>query len=96
MHRPINAIIRQRRAQMLVHSYIYYVLSESIVSDDKWQQWADELEALQREYPDDCKLGFYDVEFQDWSGATGMHLPNDDYIRTKADFLLRYNLGQYR
>lgn len=96
MIRSVKEVIRQRRAQMLVHSYLYYVLGESIVSDDKWQQWADELESLQRDHPAECNIGFYDVEFRDWTGATGMHLPKDDNVRAKADFLLRYSLGQYR
>lgn len=94
--RTIREIIRQRRMQMLTHSYLYYTLGESIVSDDRWQRWADELERIQKEHPEECAIGFYDAEFVDWSGATGMHLPRDEYVRSKADFLLRYQLGQYR
>ena len=45
----IKERIRQRRAQMLVHSCLYYELNENIVDDHTWQKWADELEVLQRE-----------------------------------------------
>ena len=74
----IGAKIKQRRSQMLIHSCLYYEMDDSIVSDDKWQQWADELEQLQRDYPDLNKIGFYDEEFRDWDGSTGAHLPHRD------------------
>lgn len=81
-----NELVRQRRVQMLVHSYLYYVLDQSIVSDDKWQQWADELTQLQaRNNPE---IGFYDEEFKDWNGNTGMHLPKDAWVVTNAKRLL--------
>jgi hypothetical protein len=74
--------IRQRRVQMLVHSYLYYQLDAPIVSDDTWQRWADELSALQREHP--ARIRFYDAEFADWDGSTGMHLPRDEWVRQNA------------
>lgn len=85
----IKAKIRQRRAQMLVHSCIYYELNDNIVSDHKWQQWADELEQLQRENPDCLQLGFFDNEFADWTGATGNHLPHrNPWVMRKAQHIL--------
>lgn len=73
--------IRQRRAQMIVHSYAYERLNISIVSDHKWQQWADELVELQKQ----CLIiGFYDDEFADWTGATGSHLPQNAYAHAVA------------
>ena len=47
----IKEKIRQRRRQMLVHSYIYYELDDNIVSDAQWAKWAKELEQLQKNYP---------------------------------------------
>lgn len=79
-------LIKRRRAQMLVHSFAYYVLDESIVTDDTWQRWADELVELQRGAP--AKIGFYDPEFQDWDGSTGMHLPQDGWVSHKARHVL--------
>ena len=88
----IKAKIKQRRAQMLVHSCIYYELDDNIISDHKWQQWADELEVLQRENPDCCKLDFYDWNFREWTGATGNHLPHrDPWVYAKATWLLNYD-----
>jgi len=88
----IKAKIKQRRAQMLIHSCIYYELDDNIISDHKWQQWADELEVLQRENPDCCKLDFYDWNFREWTGATGNHLPHrDPWVYAKAKWLLNYD-----
>ena len=72
----IKAKIRQRRAQMLIHSCIYYELNDNIVSDHRWQSWADELEQLQKKHPHCCKINFFDKEFENWNGATGNHLPH--------------------
>lgn len=66
---------------MLIHSYLYYVADDPRISDDKWQQWADELTELQMQKID---IGFYDDTFRDWSGATGMHLPFDDWVVKRA------------
>ena len=77
--------IRQRRSQMLVHSYLYYVLDENVIDDAKWQQWADELSELQSQKK---VIGFYDEAFSDWSGATGSHLPFDPWVIRLAKSLL--------
>lgn len=84
--------IRQRRQQIAVHSYLYYQLDSPIVSDDTWQRWSDELVALQRDFTG--RVLFYDREFFDWDGSTGMHLPKDAWIAEKAAKLLRQH-GQY-
>ena len=78
--------IRQRRIQMLVHSYLYYVLDENVISDGKWQEWADELTELQKQKK---TIGFYDKEFSDWTGATGTHLPFEPWVIQRAKALLR-------
>ena len=78
--------IRQRRHQMLVHSYLYYVMDDSVITDDKWQQWADELVVLQEQ---EKTIGFYDEEFADWNGSTGMHLPRDQWIINRAKWLIK-------
>lgn len=82
--------IRQRRAQMLIHSCIYYELNDNIISDHQWQAWADELEMLQRKNPKACQIDFFDYEFKDWNGSTGNHLPHrDPWVLNKATYLLK-------
>lgn len=78
--------IRRRRLQMMVHSYLYYELDSSVISDAKWQEWADELTELQEQ---EKVIGFYDEEFADWNGSTGMHLPKDDWVDRRAKWLLK-------
>ena len=75
---------------MLVHSYLYYVKDAPVITDEKWQQWADELTNLQEKYPEACKLDFYDEVFADWNGSTGMHLPSDPWLIKKVKEL--YNV----
>ena len=90
---PVKAKIRQRRAQMLVHSCLYYAMDETVVDDHTWQRWANELATLQQEYPEFMNIGFYDKHFVDWDGTTGNHLPHrDPWVRMKAEYILeRYN-----
>ena len=85
----IKAKIKQRRAQMLIHSCIYYELDDNIVSDHRWQSWADELESLQRNNPNCCNIGFFDREFDNWTGATGNHLPHrHPWVLAKAQYIM--------
>ena len=69
-----NAIelTKRRRAQMFVHSHLYYNLNKANITDTQFDSWAIELSVLQRLYP--FKLGFYDDHFIDWNGNTGYHL----------------------
>ena len=85
-------LIKRRRAQMLIHSCIYYELNNNIVSDDTWQKWADELEGLQNKNPKDCSIDFFDYEFKDWTGATGAHLPHrHPWVYSTANKVLSYH-----
>lgn len=84
--------IKQRRSQMLVHSCLYYDMDESIIDDHTWQRWADELAELQNEYPEHCRLKFFDKEFIAWDGTSGYHLPlRDPYVQSQARKILDYH-----
>ena len=89
----IKVLILRRRAQMLVHSYIYYEMDQNIVSDDTWQDWAEQLHQLQVDNPKLCKIGYYDKDFADWDGTTGNHLPRTIIIEGMAKQVLNsYNM----
>lgn len=84
----IKSKIRQRRQQMLVHSYIYYVMDDNIVDDHKWQQWADELRDIQQKHPELTKISFFDEEFNDWNGDSGAFLPLDnEWVANKSKYI---------
>ena len=78
----IEERIKQYRTCLLIHSYLYYALDAPIITDEVWQQGADQLVALQS--LSGASIGFYDEEFRDWDGSTGFHLPQDAYVANKA------------
>lgn len=80
-------LLRRLRAQMLIHCYLYYWMDSAIWSDEFWQTQADKLEKLQKDYVEanlSIAIGFYDDAFKDFTGATGAHLPRDEYVVSKA------------
>lgn len=95
LNHPINALqtvgerIKQRRGQMLVHSFIYYHLDDSVVDDHTWQRWANELRDLQSTFGG--KIGYFDEAFEDWTGASGFDLPlRHPEVVWRANRLLGY------
>lgn len=88
----LKSKIRQRRSQMLIHSYLYYDMDSAIVDDNKWQSWANELRDLQQTLTDmdgHCNIDFYDYAFKDWDGSTGYHLPKTVWVKEHAERLLQ-------
>ena len=78
--------LQQLRLSLLVHSYLYYHRNETLISDHQWQSLANELVELQRyrHY-----INCYDVPFKDWDASTGYHLPADQWVQHKAEYLLK-------
>jgi len=82
----IKEFILRLRRNMLIHSYLYYKLDNQLVPDTLWQQWADELVEVQKDYGTDWD--YYDEWFADWDGSTGYHLPSDGWVVSKSNFLM--------
>ena len=80
--------IKQRRAQLMIHSYLYYDTEEQLVSDAQWDAWSIELEKLQQRHP--TPIGFYDDAFAGWTHGSGMLLPRDPWVTGKAAQLVEY------
>lgn len=80
----------QRRAQMLVHSCLYYELDTNIIPDTKWDEWARELAQLQKDYPEISKEVRWYEYFADWDASTGAFLPlKDEWVMRKAKEISR-------
>lgn len=88
----IANLIKRRRFQILVHSYIYYRLNDNIISNIVFDRWAEELIELQKKYPDLSKnIELYDAfsDFTDISDAARLPLDNDPRLDSRARQLLR-------
>lgn len=84
----VGSLIKRRRLQMLIHSCIYYELDTEVISDNKWQEWANELAGLLKENPDEYNDRF-DEFFIDWDGTTGYNLPHrHPWVLGKAQALV--------
>lgn len=67
--------IRQRRRQVLVHSFLYYQLNENVISDHKFDKFCNDLVKLQSDYPEESKAVEYYDDFKDFDGSSGYDLP---------------------
>ncbi len=86
----IAAKIQQRRYQVLVHSLLYYDLDVNLVSDYKWQDWAQELVTLQNNNPEIAEQVIFADAFRGFDGSTGIGLPyTDEQIVRIASRLLQ-------
>ncbi|WP_041914902.1 DNA ligase LigA-related protein [Selenomonas ruminantium] len=88
--KPVHDRIRQLRLGLMLHSYIYYKLGKSIISDAKWDDRARELVRLQKKFPSVAKKVRFAKLYQDFDGSTGFHLAGevDAAMIRKAHFLL--------
>lgn len=85
---PMEKINHLRR-RLHVHSYLYYVMDTNLISDHLFDQWAMELVEMHARYPECVKHGYLPEAFADWTGATGMHLPQDDQVAARAMWLIK-------
>lgn len=76
--------IRQRRRQILVHSFLYYELDSNIIDDSTWSKWAVELAELQRKNSKEAAQVEYADLFRDFDGSTGAFLKYDGNIKSMA------------
>ena len=82
--------IKRRRLQILVHSCLYYVLDNNIISDHTYDEWAKELEQLMKDHPEEYSDRF-DTAFSKWDSASGFDLPlRDPWVLRTAQSLLKH------
>ena len=91
INQTIAEKIRQRRLQILVHSFIYYDLDDNIIDDATWSKWAFELKDLQEKFPEIADKVIYADTFRNFDGSSGCDLNyRTPEIMNKAYQLLRY------
>lgn len=92
----IEELIRRRRSQILVHSYMYYEMDQNLISDHTFDLWSKELSDLQRNYPEESNnVKFYLKDFLDFDGSTGCHLPKEAWMHDVCLRLLSYHKEHY-
>lgn len=74
LNEAICELIKRRRRQIMVHSFIYYRMGSSLINDKTFDKWAYELKDLQKQYPLESKNTELYEEFKDWDGTTGYYL----------------------
>lgn len=91
MNVDIQELINRRRRQILIHSFLYYRLNTSIVSDATYDQWAKDLAQLQMKYPEIASEGVYSDSFKDFSESiTGFNLPlSDPWVVSRAMYIMK-------
>ena len=76
LNEDIVCLIKRRWLQIWVHSFLYYKMGTSIISDIVWDKWARELVDLKVKYPNEAKaIKHYDI-FADFDGSTGFIIAN--------------------
>ena len=58
--------INRRRRQILVHSYLYYELDDTLWTDAQFDAAAHELKDLVTKYPEKAKTCVFSEEFKEW------------------------------
>lgn len=90
LNNKICELIKRRRRQIMVHSFIYYRMSETLITDKQFDKLSYELRDLQKEYPNESKNVELYEEFKDWDGTTGFQLEGTKFSAI-AQFLINYN-----
>lgn len=95
----IRDLINRKQRQILVHSYIYYVLDKNIIDDTTWSEWAEQLEILMKCAPEEAAGSEFHMYFEDFDHSTGANLVKyyDDerlaWVPYVANMLLWYENG---
>ena len=68
--------IEQLRRQLVVHSCLYYEMTETLISDKDFDDRAYELVELQTKHPHISRAVPYEEKaFREFDGSTGFNLP---------------------
>lgn len=80
--------------QIIVHSYLYYMENNSIISDGDYDKISQLLVKMKRTYPESYKKTRFYYAMQNFDGSTGYDIwynlteSDKEYISQKAKFIL--------
>lgn len=89
----VKELINRYRRQILLFSFIYYRMNDSIISDAEYDRRAKKLMELQRQYPDIAEECVFAEAFRDFSETTsGFNLPlHDPWVISRGTWLRDYH-----
>lgn len=83
--------MNRRQNQLLVHSFLYYQLDTSVISDHTFDLWSKELAEAMREYPEIAKKSYHYKAFKDFDGSSGFDLPfHHPEVQNRGYHLLKH------
>ncbi|MEH7117241.1 hypothetical protein V7128_07440 [Neobacillus vireti] len=92
MRKDVIELMNRRERQLTVHSFLYYQLNESIISDHTFDLWSKELVDLMEQYPEEFKQTVFYNDFKDFDGSSGFDLPyGNPNIQSIGYRLLEYH-----
>lgn len=75
MNQSALEMINRRQRQVLVHSFLYYQLNESIIEDWIFDRWSKDIVELRERYPDEFDKSVYADAYAEFDGSSGFDLP---------------------
>lgn len=82
----VHELIKRRKKQILVHSFLYYQMNTNIITDHLYDEWCKELAELLVNHPEERTKGF-----EKFDGSSGFDLPfATPEVQSVALNLLKY------
>lgn len=76
----IAELIDRRMRQIMIHSHIYYLYNNNVISDYQYDKYSKELAELLKKHRDIAKEHELYEKFKDFDGSTGYHLVDMDGV----------------
>lgn len=75
MNESVISVLNRRMRQVLVHSFIYYQLNESIIEDWVFDRWSKDIVNMREQYPEEYERTDFAEQFREFDGSSGFDLP---------------------
>ena len=88
--------------QIIVHSYLYYMLDSSIISDGEYNELSQTLVRMKEAYPESYSKTMFYYAMKDFDGSTGYDIwynlteEDKEKMASKAQLILSYKSKRRR